>query len=231
MMFERFMSTEQRRKKLLAKAPEGALKEYLSNPFVAVNEKLEDVEFLAIDLEATGLDFDNDEVLSVGFTVIRNMSVLLSESQYYLVRPEQDIPEETAIVHGIMDDESASGIELERALEIILHALKGKVLLAHHTAIECQFINKACLKVYGCEVVFPIVDTYTIEYNSLKHRGITPENRGLRLYSLREDYGLPRYPAHNALNDAVAAAELFLAQIAYRQGSSSMKLKEIIARC
>lgn len=230
-MFGRFLSADKRRKKLLARAPEGALKDFLQAGFVAVNSKLEDVDFLAIDLEATGLDFDNDEILSVGFTVIRNMNILLSESHHYLVRAEQDIPEQTAIVHGIMDDESASGIELEQALEIILKALQGKVLLAHHTNIECKFINNACQKIYGCEIVFPIVDTYAIEYNSLKHRGITPENKELRLYQLREDYGLPRYPAHNALSDAVAAAELFLAQVAYRQGKTSMKLKEVMTKC
>lgn len=230
-MFNRFLSAEQRRKKLYKVAPEGALKNYLSRPFVSSNSNLEDVVFLALDLEATGLDYDRDEILSVGFTVIRNMTILLSESCYFLVRPEQNIPEETAIVHGIMDDASSKGIELEQALEIIMNALSGKVLLAHHTNIECKFLSKACQKVYRNDVVFPIVDTYAIEFNSLKHRGITPENKGLRLYNLREDYGLPRYPAHNALSDAVAAAELFLAQIAYRQGKSAMKLKEVLARC
>ena len=230
-MFERFLSANQRRKKLLSLAPEGALRDYLAHPFVDINSRLEDVDFLALDLEATGLDFDQDEILSVGFTVIHQMTIMLSESQYFLVRPEQAIPEETAIVHGIMDDASAGGIELKQALEYVLQALRGRVLLAHHTNIECNFLNRACQKVYGCDVVFPIVDTYAIEYNSLKHRGITPENKGLRLYKLREDYGLPRYPAHNALSDAVAAAELFLAQIAHRQGRASMRLKQIIARC
>ena len=230
-MFDRFLSADQRRKKLLKKAPDGCLRDYLATPFVDNACRLEDVEFLALDLEATGLDFDSDEILSVGFTIIRNMNVILSESKYFLVRPEQDIPEETAVVHGILDDESASGLELQEALDIILEALTGRVLLAHHTNIECNFLNRACQKVYGCDVVFPIVDTYAMEYNSLKYRGITPENKGLRLYQLREDYGLPRYPAHNALSDAVAAAELFLAQIAYRQGRNSMKLKEVMARC
>lgn len=230
-MFNRFLSAEHRRKKLLKHAPDGILKNYLSEPFVAANKKLDEVVFLAIDLEATGLDFDRDEILSVGFTVIRNMNIMLSESRHFLVRPKQDIPEETAIVHGIMDDASSEGIELKQAMDIILNALSGKVLLAHHTNVECKFLNKACRRVYGYNVVFPIVDTYTIEYSSLKHRGITPENKGLRLYKLREDYGLPRYPAHNALSDAVAAAELFLAQIAYRQGDSMMKLKEVLARC
>lgn len=231
MILQRFLTTEQRRKRLCKAAPDGPLKDYLDQPFVKASSLLEDIEFLAIDLEATGLDFEHDEILSVGFTVIHNMNILLSQSRYFLVRPEQDIPEETAILHGIMDDASARGIELEQAMEFILGALSGKVLLAHHSSIECNFLNRACRKIYGSDMVFPLVDTYAIEYNSLKHRGITPENKGLRLYSLREDYGLPRYPAHNALSDAVATAELFLAQIAHRQGHGRMALKEVMARC
>ena len=230
-MFDRFLSAEQKRKKLLKKATPGALVDFLKNPFVADNLPLEDVEFLALDLEATGLDYDKDEILSVGYTIIRGMNIILAESSHFLVRAEQSIPEATAVVHGILDDESSGGIELEAALHTILQQLKGRVLLAHHASIECNFINRACQKVFGCEIVFPIVDTYAIEYNSLKHRGITPENKGLRLYALREDYGLPRYPAHNALSDAVAAAELFLAQIAHREGDRSIKLKEIMTRC
>jgi len=35
--------------------------------------------------------------------------------------------------------------------------------------------------------------------------------RDLRLFNLRASHHLPRYPAHNALSDALATAELFLA--------------------
>lgn len=231
MLLGRFLSAEQQRRRLLKRAPPGPLQSYLQQPFVATATPLEQVEFLALDLEATGLDFDTDEILSVGFTLVRDMTILLGESRHFLVRPEQAIPEDTAVVHGILDDESSTGMELEQALALILEALKGRVLLAHNTNIECNFLNRACRRIYGSDVVFPIVDTYAIEYRSLKHRGITPENKGLRLYRLREDYGLPRYPAHNALSDAVAAAELFLAQIAYRQGRASMQLKDILSKC
>ena len=231
MWLDRFLSNDQKRRRLLRQAPPGPLSEYLQKPFIDSASKLEAVEFLALDLEATGLDIDHDEILSVGFTVIRQLNIQLSECDYFLVRPQQAIPEQTAVLHGIMDDASAQGLALDEAMGRILSALQGRVLLAHHASIECGFINAACRRLYGSEAVFPLVDTYAIEYTSLKHRGITPENNGLRLYNLREDYGLPRYPAHNALSDAVSAAELFLAQVAHRQGRSSMKLKEVMTRC
>lgn len=230
-MFERFIDIDRIRRRYLGKAAPGPLADYLSAPFVSVDSDLEQIEFLALDLEATGLDMRRDEILSVGFTVIRNLSVRLSESDYFLVRPERAIPERSAIIHRIFDDQSAQGIELEAALVKILQALRGRVLLAHHANIECGFLNQACQRVFGAAIVFPLVDTFAIEYRSLKRRGVTPYNQGLRLARLRELYNLPRYPAHNALSDAVATAELFLAQIAYRSGGHSMQLRDVLSRC
>jgi DNA polymerase III subunit epsilon len=230
-MFERFIDIDRIRKRYLGKTAPGPLADYLSAPFVSADSDLAQVEFLALDLEATGLDMRRDEILSVGFTVIRNLSVRLSESDYFLVRPEQAIPERSAVIHRILDDQSAQGIELEAALVKILQALRGRVLLAHHANIECGFLNQACQRVFGAAIVFPLVDTFAIEYRSLKRRGVTPYNQGLRLARLREMYNLPRYPAHNALSDAVATAELFLAQIAHRAGGDSMQLRDVLSRC
>ena len=229
-MFERFLSAEQRRQKLLKKAPAGPLQDYLKIPFVSLDTPIDQVEFLALDLEATGLDIGYDDVLSVGYTVVRGLQIILAECDYFLVRPTQTIPESSAILHGIMDDQSGRGIELQEAIQRILLALKGKVLLAHHGNIETGFINRDCERLFGCGVVFPLVDTFAIEFRSLKNRGITPTNSGLRLPVLRQEYGLPRYPVHNALTDAVATAELFLAQVAHRSGNKTMLLKEVMLR-
>ena len=59
----------------------------------------------------------------------------------------------------------------------------------------------------------PVIDTLTLARKWLARRNKEPEQGALRLYALRERYGLPRYNAHNALSDALATAELFLAQV------------------
>lgn len=43
--------------------------------------------------------------------------------------------------------------------------------------------------------------------------GIKPES--IRLGDSRMRYGLPNYPSHHALTDALATAELFQAEVAY----------------
>jgi DNA polymerase-3 subunit epsilon len=46
----------------------------------------------------------------------------------------------------------------------------------------------------------------------------------LQLSQIRSLYGLPRYTAHNALNDAVATAELMLAIAAGMEKDESLDL-------
>lgn len=230
-MLNNLFSTDFLRRRLLKTAPAGPLKKFLESPVVDHKSNLEEIEFLAIDLETSGLNPLSDEILSVGYTVIRNMNVVLSECQHFLVKPERGIPEETAVIHGILDDASAGGIEPARACTRVLEALRGRVLLAHNADIECKFISSNCRKLFGGNIIFPVVDTYAIERASLQRRDISSKAGDMRLDKLRDRYGLPRYPAHNALSDALAAAELFLAQIAHRQGRRKMKLKELSSRC
>ena len=43
---------------------------------------------------------------------------------------------------------------------------------------------------------------------------LAPMRLSLRLWTARERYGLPSYRAHECLIDAIACAELYLAQVA-----------------
>jgi DNA polymerase-3 subunit epsilon len=54
---------------------------------------------------------------------------------------------------------------------------------------------------------------------------------GLRLAQCRERYGLVTGQQHNALADAVATAELFLAQASYLEKGHGLKLSELHLRC
>ena len=51
----------------------------------------------------------------------------------------------------------------------------------------------------------------------------------LRLFNLRPRYNLPRYKAHNALSDAIATAELFMALAAeMAPGGHNCELRQFL---
>jgi DNA polymerase-3 subunit epsilon len=224
------LSLERRRNWLLDRSPEGPLREYYAVPFPDIHRDWRNINYLALDFETTGIDEKSDEILSVGFTTIRGPNLCLTEAYHCLIRPTTDIPEETAILHGIMHDQAADAEPIEVVLPRILRALAGKVLLAHYAPIETRFLQQVCRQVYGFPFLAPTVDTLHLEARRFQTRNRPIKKGQLRLANVRERYGLPRYPAHNALADAIAAGELFLAQAVHIGGNERLNLRELMSR-
>ncbi|WP_321390105.1 exonuclease domain-containing protein [Emcibacter sp.] len=205
-----------RRRRALRNSQDPELREFLEAPTVRENTPLKDIEFLALDFETTGLNVSQDQLLSFGLVVIRNLQVEMSTMEHFLIRPGMAVPGESAVIHQITDDEVAQeGLPPELALRKILRALKGRVLLAHKCDIERHFLNDACRKIFQLDLFCQSIDTLQIELRKLKRADKPIKSGDLRLWKLREDYGLPSYKAHHAAIDALACAELFLAQVSY----------------
>ena len=218
---------DERRNWYLRKMPEGPLRSYYESSFPANDTDWRQVDYLALDFETTGLDKRKDEILSIGFAPIRGQSIRLSEADHFLARPASAIPEASAVIHGILDDTAAVARPLEEVLPRLLKALESKVLLAHHAAIEYEFLSCACKKIYGYPFIGPVVDTLALEVRIFRSMDKPIRSGDLRLDKARQRYNLPRYPAHNALIDAIAAGELFLAQGTYRRKRRPLQLKDM----
>lgn len=218
---------QERRNWWTRKMPDCALRDYYEVEFPMLDSDWAQVNYLALDFETTGLDQLSDEILSIGYTTVRGPSLLFSDAVHLLAKPSGAIPESSAVVHGILDDRAAEARSLEEVLPQLLHALAGKVMLAHHAAIEYHFLSNACKRIYGYPFIGPVVDTLALEVRAFRSRDQAIKSGDLRLAAARDRYNLPRYPAHNALTDAIAAGELFLAQVAYRTGKKSPTLKQL----
>lgn len=223
---------EAKRKKLLttvADMADNPFKEYLQTPLPNVNSVLSDIEFLSLDFETTGLDVNNDVILSMGYTLIRHNKIVLAESEHQLIKINRDIPKETVVIHQITDDRAKTGIHLHHAIEKLFKAMAGRVVLVHYANIEKNFLNAACQRLYGHPLPMLLVDTMVIanKHFTRTHGHFNPQQ--LRLFNLRQHYDLPRYKAHNALEDALATAELFLVQMAQKGEMDKISLKTILS--
>lgn len=214
-----FFSIESKRKKLLAKAPEGPLKEFLKVPFANTEQAIGEVEILALDFETTGLNAKQDRLLSVGYVNFKNGLIKLGQSQHQIICSSGEMDKDNVVIHQITDTEKANGCQLEQVVAQLLSDLAGKAMLVHYANIEKNFLEQACIKLYGMAPVFPIIDTLALAKKHFERAQKHFDPSELRLINLRSAYGLPAHHEHNALNDAIATAELFLAQMRnYPQG-------------
>jgi DNA polymerase-3 subunit epsilon len=223
-------SLETRRKRLLKRAPAGPLREFLSVPTPDPGIDHRNLKYLALDFETTGLESSQHDILSAGYLTIQHSAVLLGTSRHEIVAIKGLIPEASAVIHRITDDQAAQGLPLETVVSNLLAELAGKVMVAHHADIEFGFLNAACKKLWGCGIVMPVSDTLALEKRLMEYSGRPMRPGALRLNTVRERYGLPRYGAHNALTDALACAELFLAQCEYRSRGKRMNLELLLHR-
>lgn len=209
---ERLFGRDFRRRRLLARAPAGPLRDYLATPFPSPDTPSSKLAYLALDLETTGGDPRRDEIVSFGWVCMDGDRIDLASTRHRIVQLRGEMSGESAAIHGITDDQCQSGCSLESALDELLAALAGRVMIAHHAETELGFVGRACETVYGGRILIPTVDTLRIAIRAETRRNQTPQRGALRLSTLRQKYNLPRHHTHNALSDALATAELYLAQ-------------------
>lgn len=230
-MFGKFLSANKRRQRLLAKTPEGPVREFLEHPFPDDSIPIFETDIVSMDFETTGLDTSKDDILSIGYLEMSRGAIQLGTSVHIYLEAQQAIPEASAVIHRITDDMAADeGKPLLEIMTELLDTLKGKVILAHHAAIERSFLQKHCMELWGFAPIFPMIDTLELARQWFDRRNMHFSPNELRLFNLRERYGLPRYPAHNALTDALSTAELFLAQLDYIGNAHKLPLKRFLVR-
>lgn len=225
-MLGRGRSPQRRRESAAAVAPPGPLRDYLSAPFPDPTTPVDEVPLLAVDVETTGLDTERDRVIAVGWVPVDGLAIDLSRARRRVVGTRMEVGQ-SATVHGLTDDVVAAGEVPIDVLHELLGALTGRVLLAHHASIEVGFLAAACQRVHGVPLVVSCVDTLALQRRVLARTiGVLaePAPGTLRLWAARERYGLPIYRAHEPLTDALACAELYLAQVAELSLRSSKPL-------
>ncbi len=202
-------------------AKDPAIKAFYQAGSVPGDTPLKQVPFLALDLETTGLNPQTDAIISVGFIPMYHDRILCGGARHWVVRPDQNRSDIQTVIHGITHSRMDACPRFDTILPQLLKAMAGHVVVAHYSRIEQEFLCKAVAELTGDDLEFPIVDTMEIE--SRKHPVFRPNlfqrwmgeknSPSLRLAHARERYNLPPYRPHHALTDALAAAELFLAQI------------------
>ncbi len=187
------------------------LKDLLTTPACSLETKAQDLDYIVLDLETTGLSAKNDLILSMGWVGIANNKIDLSSAVHLYIDEDSQIVPEAAVINHITPQMLKDGVPLHDAMKMLFEATKDKIIIAHACAVEKDFIDHYIQNHFRYSPL-PIIwiDTLAIEKKMARHRN--NHDLDLSLSETRRRYQLPEYNNHNALIDAVSTAELFLAQ-------------------
>jgi len=173
-------------------------------------------EWVALDCETTGLDVKTDDIISIGAVRIRGNRVMTSECLELLVRPDkQKITAESVRIHRLREQDVAQGLSADEAMMQLMHFIGSRPLVGYYLEFDMAMINRVLFPMLGMGLPQEKIEVsglyYDYKYKQLpSHTRIEHQTIDLRFDTLMHDLGLPLWPAHDALNDAVMAALAFL---------------------
>jgi DNA polymerase-3 subunit epsilon len=205
---------------LAREAKDERLKRFYQAGCVSADTPMKDVPMVAVDFETTGLDANQHSIVSIGVVPFDLNSIQLSGARHWLVKPQLPLHQTSITIHGITHTDIDKAPDLNEVLGDVLASFEGRIPVVHFRAIERPFLNVAINWRTGEGLNFPLLDTMAVEahLNPNRQPNFWQKLKGqkpisIRLSDSRSRYGLPHYPSHNALVDALATAELLMAQI------------------
>lgn len=179
------------------------------------NMPLGQYEFIVCDTELTGLNKRKDEIISIGAVRVSGLQIELSSTFHSLVRPVAIDATQATLVHRITPEQLKNAPPVEEVLADFIRFCDGAVLVGHFISLDLHFLNQAARKVFGGAFANPSVDTMSMVkvYKELagRHNPRAVDHGGsLVLDDLTKEFGLPRFKPHDALEDALQTAYLFL---------------------
>ncbi len=156
-------------------------------------------EFVAFDLETTGLSAQNDVITEIGAVIYRN-GELLDRFQSF-VNPHRPLTQKIIDLTGITDDMLRDAPGIETVLPQFLEFCGDRPLAAHNADFDVGFILAACRKL-GLEYEPTYVDTLIMAQNLL------PNLKNHKLNIVADALSLPEFNHHRAVDDGVTVAHM-----------------------
>ena len=189
---------------------------------IDLDRKLSDLTYTVFDTETTGLEPSNgDEIIQVGAARIVNNRLLRQEVFNQLVDPERPLKPESIPIHGITEDMVRGQPNIDVVLPAFHEFCEDTVLIAHNAAFDMRFLQ---LKEERTGIKFsqPVLDTLLL--SAVVH----PNQESHKLDVILERLGIQIGSRHNALEDALATAAVFLKLIPLLEEKGIMTVRQAL---
>lgn len=189
---------------------------------------LSELEAVVFDLETTGFNpYNGDEILSIGGVRIKGGEFVAAEPFYRLVNPKRRVPAHITQLTGITNEMAEAAPDLLQGLHDFMDFAGKRVLIAHGSGHDKQFLNAALWRTSKINLTHRILDTMMIA------KWLEPKAMYYGLDEVLERFGVEVSERHHALHDSMMTAKLFfrfLPGIADRQVTTLGELYAYLSR-
>lgn len=152
--------------------------------------------YVALDLETTGFDKDNDRIIE--FAAVKFDEDKIIEKYQTLISPGLEIPQIVTIITGIEDKDVENAPKFSQKADEIKEFIGDLPIVGHFIQFDTGFLNAYGMKLKNIEY-----DTCSIASM------LMPNENSYSLEALAQNLGIEHKDSHRALDDTIAAAKLF----------------------
>ena len=153
-----------------------------------------DEEFVAFDLETTGLSSKTDRIIEIGAVILKNGKEI--DRFQTFVDPERPLDRKIVDLTGIRDDMLQGAPKIEEVLPKFLEFVGDRVLVAHNSDFDTGFIRAECDRL-GYPYHFTVADTLILSQNLMQQLS------KFKLDVVSNALSLPEFNHHRAADDAM----------------------------
>ena len=160
-----------------------------------------DGEYVAFDLETTGLSSLHDTIIEIGAAIMKGNEVLSTFQTF--VDPHRPLQPKIVDLTGINDQMLAGQPDISEAMPKFLEYVGSRPLCAHNADFDIGFVTAACERL-GLPFHPTYVDTLILAQN------LMPELGKYKLNIVADALSLPDFNHHRASDDAITCGYLLM---------------------
>ncbi|MCT7545945.1 3'-5' exonuclease [Aliarcobacter cryaerophilus] len=166
-------------------------------------------EYVSLDCETTGLNPKKDEILSIGAVLVKENKVLMRNTFNIYLKPSKSINIESIKVHHLREIDLENAIEPNKAIYKLLEFIGSRPIVGYYIDFDATIISKYTKNLLGIKLPNEKIEVSSIYYDTKKSK----DNYGfidLKFDTIMKNLNIPTLGKHDALNDAIMTAMIFL---------------------
>ncbi len=166
-------------------------------------------EFVSLDCETTSLDPYRAELVTIAATKIIDNRIITSQPFEVRLRAPQSLDSGSIKIHKMRHQDLADGLSEKCALERLIDFIGNRPLVGYHIRYDKKVLDIACRRQLGFPLPNALIEVSQIYHDKLE-RHLPNAYFDLSLASICKHLDIPMQEKHDALQDAISAALVFV---------------------
>ncbi len=163
---------------------------------------LENLSYVIVDIETTGLNPAADEIIEIGAIKVENKEI--KDVFNKLVKPERPVPPNITDLTGISQDILVSELPIKPVISKFVSFIGNSIVVAHNADFDTSFLKNNIKKWLNKDIDNFIVCTLMIS------RDILPNLENHKLHTIGRYFGLETANRHRAIGDSELTYQIWM---------------------